>query len=242
MNCILFPKDAPMRLERGDPKLEHIVNVLKTDEGGEVFAGNQNGDLHVCSVSFTNDGGAVLKPKRFANNPRPLDAGIAVSYARPQIAQRLLFEAACFGVRNLVFYPASKGESAYAKSSLYMSGEYKKWLERGAEQACATHIPNFQYADSLRDAIDRLNDSGEPNSVNFAPDVYEAESSFRDAFETYNPVKDEYVNIIMGSERGFTNDDRITLRNNNYTLVSLGDRVLRTDSAFIAILSLLTNP
>ena len=240
MNCIIF-KSSEMRLEPGDPKLEHIVKFLKTPEGGEIFAGTANGDLHVCTISYLPNGGAVLTSKREANNPRRLEAGVGVSFARPQIAQRLLFEAACFGVRNLVFYPPTKGEAGYAKSSLYTSGEYEKWLERGAEQACATHIPHFEYADSLEGAIARLDELGDPNPVNLAPDVYEAETSFADAFNTYNPTKEDYTNVILGSERGFTNADRDLLRAHNYTLVSLGERVLRTDTALIACLSLLAN-
>ncbi|MBO5255624.1 MAG: RsmE family RNA methyltransferase [Opitutales bacterium] len=241
MNCILFPENAPLKLESGHPKLEHIIKVLRTKNGGEIFAGNINGDLNICSISYDDNGGATLTPIRQASNPRRLPAGIAVSYARPQIAQRLLFEAACFGVENLVFYPASKGEADYAKSSLYSSGEYLKWLERGAEQACSTYIPHFEYANSLEHAIDLLEDLGDANAINFAPDIYEAEASFSDAFMSYNPVKDEYMNIILGSERGFTNADRDTLRNRGYTLVSLGERVLRTDTALISVLALLHN-
>ncbi len=241
MNCILFPENEPLKLSKGDPKMEHILKVLRTKEGGEVFAGNINGDLNICKVSYTEDGGALLTPDRPTNNPRQIDAGIAVSYARPQIAQRLLFEAACFGVKNLIFYPASKGETDYAKSSLYTSGEYKKWLERGAEQACATYIPHFEYAQSLENAIELLDDLGEPNAVNLAPDIYEAESSFVDALTTYSPVGEDYVNVILGSERGFTNTDRENLRYHGYTLVSLGERVLRTDTALIASLSLIAN-
>lgn len=230
-----------MQLERGDPRLDHIIKVLRTKEGGEIYAGNVNGKLNVCTLSFTNEGGARLTPVREISSPRQLRAGIAVSFARPQIAQRLLFEAACFGVENLVFYPASKGEADYAKSSLYTRGEYEKWLVRGAEQACATQIPNFMYAASLGEAIDKLKESGDANAVNFAPDPYEAEFPFNDAYTSYNPIKEEYINVILGSERGFTNDDRNLLRARDYTLVSLGERILRTDTALICVLSLLTN-
>ena len=241
MNCILFPTDAPLTLAKDDPKLEHIKKILKTKQNGEVFAGNINGALNICTVAYNNDGSALLTPVRSANNPHQLEVGIAVSYARPQIAQRLLFEASCFGVKNLVFYPASKGEADYAKSSLYTSGEYKKWLERGAEQACSTFIPNFAYATSLQDAIEKLYDMGEINPVQLAPDPYEYTASFAEAFTTYNPVKIDYTNVILGSERGFTNADRKLLRDNDYVLVSLGSRILRTDTALISVLALIAN-
>ncbi len=241
MNCILFPEDAPLTLSPDSPKLEHIKKVLRAPEGGEIYAGHINGALNVCKISYTPDGGAILTPARNIAVPRQLNVSIAVSYARPQIAQRLLFESACFGVKKLVFYPASKGEAGYAKSSLYTSGEYLKWFERGAEQACATQIPEFEYAESLERALEMLDDTDEINNTKLAPDIYEAEASFAEAFSTYNPMKDDHTSIVLGSERGWTNADRQLLRDNQYVLVSLGERVLRTDTALIATLSLIAN-
>ena len=78
---------------------------------------------------------------------------MAVAFSRPQIAQRLLFEAACFGVDKLIFYPSDKSDSSYAKSALYASGEYGKWLEKGAEQACSTMIPDFKIAENFSSDI-----------------------------------------------------------------------------------------
>lgn len=234
MNCLIFPTPPPFKLAPDSPKLEHVEKVLKAADGGTVFAGQANGGLFVCKFEKLADGGATLTPISDAPNPAPLAASVAVAFARPQIAQRMLFEAACFGVENLLFYAASKGEADYAKSGLYARGEYAKWLEKGAEQACATSIPSFSTAASLAEAVEMLDALAPRDSLKIAPDLYEATAYLPDVLDK---SPDLHVKGILGSERGFSNPDRDLLRLNNYTLVSLGNRVLRTDTALIATLS-----
>ncbi len=232
MNCLLFDSPPPFKLTKDSPKLEHINSVLKLDNGGKIFAGQKNGGLFICQVNRIDNGDTQLSPIEELPNPPQLDASLAVAFARPQIAQRLLFEAACFGVKNLIFYAATKGERDYIKSGLYASGEYQKWLEKGAEQACATAIPNFYVAENITEATEKIDTIIPNNSIKIAPDVYEAEVSITRAISS-----NKHVVAVLGSERGFANEDRQILRKHNYTLVSLGNRVLRTDSATIATLS-----
>ena len=48
MNCVLFPKGSAMRLDSGSPKIEHIKDVLKIGDGGEIFAGNIGGKIYAA--------------------------------------------------------------------------------------------------------------------------------------------------------------------------------------------------
>jgi RsmE family RNA methyltransferase len=231
MNCLILESD--FRLLDGSPKLEHIRKVLRTPEGGEIFAGTPDGKMFVCALRYEN-GGARLEPLREAPNPPRLPLALAVSFARPQIAQRILFEAACFGVEKLIFYPSSKGEADYAKSGLYARGEYREWLIKGAEQACGTLIPDFQIAGSLEEAADIC--ACAPTRL--APDPYEASDTLKNALTLAAENAATPVSAIFGSERGFSNPERELLRANGFTLCSMGGRILRTDTAAIAAMSL----
>lgn len=239
MNCVLLPENSPLSLPPDSPKLAHIRGVLGTCDGGEIFVGNINGGLRVCKIAYRPDGGAEFSPVRELPVPEPLEAAIAVAFPRPQIAQRILFEAACAGIRKLVFYPATKGEAAYAQSSLYKSGEYSKWLEKGAEQACATFVPTFRACLSPEEAADECAATF-ADPVKLAPDPYEATDTLvgQLAKSARSANAERGVSAMLGGERGFADSDRKMLRGRGWTLVSLGKRILRTDTAFITVCAL----
>ena len=231
MNAIIFKDEADSALiANGTPHANHIRDILKPNDGDEIFAGIANGPLFKAKIYKCNEGYRLSQERVPLENPPQLNADIYVSFARPQIAKRIMFETACFGVKSINFYAASKGEAGYAKSSLYVE-EYAENLMRGAEQACATHIPQFRIFKDLQDVLNNV----DTNSLKLAPDLYEATQTF--------PQKNaggQKVSVIFGSERGFANPDRELLRKNAFTLVSLGARALRTDTAIITCLGLLS--
>jgi RNA methyltransferase, RsmE family len=232
MNTIIFKDENDARLiPNSDPRAEHIRTVLKASDGDEIFAGIANGPLFKAKIHKGAEGYTLSEERVILDNPPQLNADIYVSFARPQITKRILFEAACFGVKSVNFYPASKGEADYAKSSLFASQEFTEHLIRGAEQACATNIPQVKIFKNLQDTLENI----DPNSVKLAPDLYEATSGF-----PKNISPDQKISIVFGSERGFSNPDRDLLRQHDFTLISLGPRTLRTDTAIIAALALTT--
>lgn len=236
MNCVLFPKGSAMRLDSGSPKIEHIKDVLKIGDGGEIFAGNIGGKIYICRINFGKDGSAIFSPLREVETPPPMKISVAVAFTRPQIAKRILFEAACAGISRIIFYPASKGEAAYAKSSLYSGASVLECMEKGAEQACAADIPEFSTCMSLEEACRELAIDS-PDSIKIAPDLYEATADLGELSCKISP--ESHICAAMGGERGFSNPDRILLRQMGWTLVSMGRRVLRTDTAFITLCGVL---
>lgn len=233
MNCMLFRTPPPFEIPKGCSKFEHAKNVLKLKDKDTVFAGECNSDLYLCEASLS-ESKIILTPLKKLKNPQRQNISLIVAFTRPQIAKRILFESACFGVENLIFYAAQKSDSSYIKSSLYCKNEYFEHLLLGAEQACSTYLPNFYTEENLESAIEKIN-SLIPESEKYAPDLYEFTENLRNI-----SVSKKHKVLLLGGERGFHNDERDFLRKNGFTLVSLGNRVLRTDSAVIASLSLLT--
>lgn len=225
-----------MRLGADSPKLRHIRETLGLRSGGEIFAGIAGEGLWVCRLRFEADGGASFEPLREVPAQRPMRLSAAVAFARPQIARRILFEAACLGVPRLAFYPATKGEAAYAKSSLYSRGEFSEWLEKGAEQACAPDIPEFFACGSLAEACGCIS-SAFPGALKVAPDLYEASAALWN-FAPDLAKPGAAACAVLGGERGFADADRQFLRGDGWTLVSLGGRVMRTDTAFVSTCAL----
>lgn len=248
MNCILFEKSAPLLLERTSETAEHLKKVLKAKTGDEIFAGFVGGEMFMARVELLPSGNYKLEKTRTLQDfgCEPLNVSVCVAFARPQIAKRILFEAACFGVKNLAFYPAQKGDESYLKSSLYAKGEFRKYLIKGAEQACSSKIPNFLICNDFNEALEAFNseNSNGNEALRFAPDPYESkyfmgERIFQKFSDLDSQTSEKFpVFLALGGERGFSAEERTLLKSKSFELVSLGNRILRTDSAFICCLSI----
>ena len=233
MNALIFKDFNESRfLPSAHPKAKHIRDVLKLKSGDEIFAGVMNQNLYKTKIFETADGYEFDPETTPLENPKQFEIALCIAFTRPQIAKRIMFEAACFGVKNLVFYASQKGERDYLKASLYNSEEARECLIKGAEQACSSFVPNLFLAESLQEALKHT----EGAEVKIAPDLYESTQNI-----SQTDVKGKTVAAVFGGERGFSNPDRDMLRASNFTLVSLGKRVLRTDSAIIAALAILAN-
>ncbi|MES1167264.1 MAG: RsmE family RNA methyltransferase, partial [Pseudomonadota bacterium] len=168
--------------------------------------------------------------------PPPLDPVILIlGLPRPQTARKILQEAAALGVRELHFFAADKGEPNYAQSTLWSSGEWRRHLIAGAEQAFDTRLPEVTYRRSLTEV---LVPCSHPASQ-LALDNYEAGvplSQWHVVRDTSNPPVP--VVVAVGPERGWSARERELLRARGFTIAHLGPRVLRTETACVAAVAL----
>ena len=164
-------------------------------------------------------------------SPAKLDPLIVlVGLPRPQTARDVLREATALGVGELHFVVTEKGERNYAQSTLWSSGEWRRHLLDGAQQAFDTRVPEVTFGKSLADAIRPL----PTPSMRLALDNYEAV----EALNACTLSAEMPVVLAIGGERGWAESDRNVLRTNGFRLVHLGTRVLRTETAVIAAVTL----
>ena len=221
-------------LPLSDERAGHIKKYLKTQNGGEIFAAVKNAFLCKAKVC-EKPGGYSFEVAERLLCACPMQTTVAMAFARPQIAQRILFECACFGVKKLCFYAAEKGEKDYMKASLYSDKECEKWFVKGAQQACNCFVPELKCYESLEKCLESLPEN--TDALKIAPDIYEATEKMSKVLMAAAKQK---TLLAFGAERGFNNAERDILRKNGFVLANMAsDRVMRTDSALIAALSLL---
>lgn len=163
--------------------------------------------------------------------PPPCPLVLLVGLPRPQTARDILREATALGVSAIHFIATGKGEAGYATSTLWRSGAWEKCLISGAAQANCTRLPEVTHGRSLREAIESL-PSGPPR---LALDNYEANA----ALTTCNLLGYKAAVLALGAERGWAEAERDVLRQSGFTLVHLGERVLRAETACIVAVTLL---
>jgi RsmE family RNA methyltransferase len=158
----------------------------------------------------------------------PID--VVVGLPRPQTARKILLEACSLGVRSMHFVGADKGEPSYAQSTLWSSGEWNRILIAGAEQAFCTRLPQVTFGRPSEEILSSL----PQGAAHIALDNYEA-SERLGALALDAPD----ITLAFGPERGWSQQERALLRSHGYRLAHLGTRVLRTETAVTAAVSLI---
>lgn len=231
MNLILFePVEASIPLPRTDPRAGHILDVLRRKVGDSFDAGLVNGPRGKGTLAAI-EAGFLRLTFMWSEVPPPLDPiALIVGLPRPQTARKILQEATALGVSRLDFVATEKGESSYRQSKLWSSGEWRRHLLDGAQQAFETRLPEVTHGQSLADVLAALPSAG----ARAALDNYEAGAALsqfhviREATGLASPVV-----LALGSERGWSAKERDLLRANRFVLVHLGPRVLRAETAMV---------
>jgi 16S rRNA (uracil1498-N3)-methyltransferase len=233
VNLILFePAETSAPLLRADARAAHILDVLRRGVGDTFDAGLVNGprgkgtltriDLLTLTLTFT-----------WGAAPPPLDPiTLLIGLPRPQTARKILHEATALGVQALHFCLTEKGEANYAQSTLWSSGEWRRHLLEGVQQAFDTRLPEVTHGRSLTETIAGL----WANGPRLALDNYEALSPLGTSnllgYTTAGGATS--CALAFGPERGWSGAERDLLRANGFVLTHLGSRVLRTETACVA--------
>jgi 16S rRNA (uracil1498-N3)-methyltransferase len=203
--------------------------VLRRRQGEAFDAGLVNGPRgkgtvveigpHALNLSFV-----------WGNTPPPLDPiQLIVGLPRPQTARKILQEATTLGVGAMHFVVTEKGETNYAQSTLWSSGEWRRHVLAGAAQAFCTRLPEVTHGRTLTEILARLSASGS----RLALDNYESPQSLS-ACAVSTPVA-----LALGAERGWSTSERELLRRAEFSFAHLGQRVLRTESACLVGIALI---
>jgi 16S rRNA (uracil1498-N3)-methyltransferase len=239
VNLLLFtPTEVASPLPRTDPRALHLLDVLRRQIGDTFDAGLIDGPRGKGTLTAISDASLTLA-FTWGEPPGPLDPiTLLVGLPRPQTARKILQEATALGVSALHFFASDRGESSYAQSTLWSSGEWRRHLITGAEQAFCTRLPAVTWARPLAEVIGELPNSSD-NAARFALDNYEATAALGkcEISRTCSPAHP--VVLAIGSERGWSAGERDMLRANRFTIAQLGTRVLRAETAVVAAVSII---
>ena len=231
MNILLIEEKVPFLILpiTGD-SASHIINILNASEGDEIDIGVQNGPTGkaVLSSITGEELQLVIKWNEIHTNDL-YPVALLVGLSRPQTCRKILEQASALGVNRIDFFISDKSEPSYRESRLWKTNEWREKIIKGTEQAFSTFIPGCDVWDSLEECTSQL----KLNSLRFAFDNYES-------VQTLEGLKSwkgrQHYTVAVGAERGWSNQERIFLRENEFSLLSMGPRVLRQETAVVVAL------
>lgn len=232
MNIILFERheiDGPFG--RDDHRVVHILNVLRREVGDATDVGLVNGPRGKAVLKALGEQEVEFEFTWDAEPPQLLPIDLIVGLSRPQTSRKILQEATSLGARSIYFALTDRAEPSYASSKLWTTDQWQRLVRAGVEQAFSTRFPTVKYGLSLSDCIDLVDSTAHKICL----DNYEATTGLWEATH-----QKESVVLAIGSERGWTENERALFRQNGFELAHLGDRPLRTETATIAAIGIVS--
>lgn len=243
--CLFSPEEILNPLDIQDERAQHILKILHKKEGESFSAGiigGQAGTAVIKKISVeekkSSDGKKTFKGGKIYFDFTPESDGkklyplkMIIGFPRPIQLKRLLRDMASLGVQEVHLTGTELGEKSYLKSDLATKGEAEKFLLDGSIQAGSTQVPKLFIHQTLKNCLEQIDLEGKL----FALDNIEPSQSLSCALKE----KPQKAIAAIGSERGWTNSERQLFKQNGFELLSMGKRILRTETASTVAASLI---
>lgn len=232
MNIVLFEEaELVSPLPLCDPRIKHIQKILHKGVGDSFDAGIVNGAAGTAEILSVSPQGMEF---RFVANGdgKPLHpVTMIIGFPRPIQLKRLLRDIASLGVSQVHLCGTELGEKSYLKATLSQPEELHAMLKDGSIQAKSTHVPQVFVHQNVASCLDFVAGN---TSIRVALDNIEPTASLQGFLSSQfsaDEAKTAGVVAAIGSERGWTAKERNLFRERGFTLCSMGERVLRTETA-----------
>lgn len=232
MNLILLDPsdfDAAGRVVLQDRRHAHVRQVVRAAVGDTLRVGLVGGRLGTATIVGLDRAQLELAVTLTDEPPPALDITLALAVPRPHSLRKVLQQAAAMGVKRFVLFSCARVEPSFFTASAAQPAAIVEELRLGLEQARDTILPSFEvypgrfhrFLAERWEAIARgtvLVAHPEPG----APECPRALAG--------------PVTLVVGPEGGFIPAEVERLRALG-TLVGLGPRILRVETAVVALLA-----
>lgn len=238
MNILLLRPDETI-LSAGDRRFLHIRDVLRLGVGDRLRAGIVNGpsgyavieemDRRHARIRFNPESGEEVEPGGGLHDRSPADrplrgVTLLLGHPRPIVLGRLLRDLCTVGLERLIVVPTRLGEKSYLGATIWR--DLSPYLVDGAAQAGVTRLTTVEREATLAAGIRSL---GTGCASRFVLDTGAGGSLER----ALGGPGGGPVALAVGSERGWTESEVGALTDAGFTAVSLGPRILRTETAAV---------
>lgn len=249
MNRILFEADEIRDgvASFGGVRAAHVRDVLHGEVGQILKTGELDGRVgHGEIVEMDGD---VVRV-RVAHDAEPLAPWVDLVLAppRPRVLKRLLPQLAAMGVGRIVLVGAQKVEKDFWGATLLREENYRPLLVDGLMQgAASTAVPQILARRNFRrfasDELDSLFPASRRIVAHPGEECGEVGKWKSGEVGKWRSGEVEELGrmvLAIGPEGGWTDDEVALLESHGFSRYSLGPRILRTDTAAIALLARLS--
>lgn len=233
MNLLLVdePELAGDVVTLRDRRAAHLCGVLKVAVGAAVRAGIVGGPLGTAEVLAIDGGAVTVRFVAGAASPLPMPLSLVLAIPRPKVLSRTLEIAAAFGVTRIDLVNSWRVDKAYLSSPRLAPAALAESVRLGAEQGVTTHVPPVAVHARFMGYLD-----GAPAPARGLC----AHARGGILVEHAAPPFTAPTTLAIGPEGGWIEREVETFAARNFTIVRLGDSILRVEAAVAAALAQLS--
>jgi RsmE family RNA methyltransferase len=170
-----------------------------------------------------------------AETPERPRVDLLLALPRPKVIRRLWAQLAALGVGRVMLTNAERVERNYFDTHFLSPAIYRPLLIEGLQQACDTRVPvvsiHRQFRPLVEDGLERMSNAGTRVVAHPGP------GPFRLKTEATTDVAGRVL-LAIGPEGGWNEFELGLLEARGFQRVAMGRRILRSDTACVALLTL----
>ncbi|MEE0686113.1 MAG: 16S rRNA (uracil(1498)-N(3))-methyltransferase [Lachnospiraceae bacterium] len=227
--------DKYVTITGGD--VNHIKNVLRMKVDEELLISNGQDKDYYCKIEAISDDEikALILDEEFEGTELPTELYLFQGLPKSDKMELIIQKAVELGVKEII--PVATKRCVVKLDDKKEASKIKRWQaisESAAKQSRRTIIPEISSVMSFKEAINRAKDF----ELGIIP--YENFKDMKETKEVLSKVqKGIKIGIFIGPEGGFEESEVQYALDNGIHPISLGKRILRTETAGLAILSVL---
>ena len=226
MNCILLPKNAKSISDQN--QVTHIKEILKSKVGDSLTIGEIGGNIGKATITQINNNEVTLRDIILDKKPpTKLDLTVILALPRPKVLRRLIMDMTSLGINKLIIVNSYRTQKSYWQSPLLE--RIDEFVFEGLQQAIDTVPPVIEFKKYFKPFVEDEFPTLLGNAVIAHPYATQSWKSYLDT-ETMPKI------LCIGAEGGWIEYEVDLLCLHGCKAVSLGERILRTETVVNVLL------
>ena len=200
---------------------------LELKVGDTLKVGIQNGKRYLTQVMEVSETAVRIKPLYVEPVPAKLPVTLIVAMPRPKVLRRLIMDAVTLGVEKIILLHSYRVDKSYWQTPFLQ--QLDQYVTLGLEQAGDTVAPKIEIYKRFKPFVeDQLPSLISDNCPAYVAHPY---SDTQMPFAIQHPCT-----VVIGPEGGFIPYEVELLVKNGCQAMSLGNRIIRTETVIPYVL------
>ncbi len=242
MNLLLFEAneikaDSTVCLQ--DRRSEHIIRTLGCKTGDSIRAGMINGPEgtgEILAIRGKGQNAEVILcfSAQGESEPEQPAIDLILGMVRPIMLKRILAQVTSLGVGRIFLINGNRVEKSFFGAGLLKDEKYRTYLIEGLEQTKDTYLPQVSIHKRFKPFIEDFIPTVAGDYARMLVAHPDCRADLKE--KVGNGIKGRSL-LAVGPEGGWVDFEIEKFSKHSFVPVSLGSRILRTDTAVVALLA-----